>query len=284
MSPFDSAPLILAATPIGNPDDATARLVAALAQADLIACEDTRRTRDLAKRLGIQLTARLVAYHEHNEAELTARLLEAVQRGSRVLQVTDAGMPGVSDPGFRLAREAAAANITFTVLPGPSAPTLALVMSGLPTDTFTFVGFLPRKSNAMERSLQSLRNRYETLIFLESPRRVRETIATIARVFGANRPAGLARELTKTHEEMLRGTLGELEAELDKRGEVRGEFVIVVAGAPKAESQAVDPDLVEKMEQLVQSGVRAKEAAKIVAEWFGTSANRLYRAGMTDNT
>lgn len=276
---FDTVNLVLAGTPIGNIGDATPRLVQALTAAEVIACEDTRRTRDLCKRLELEIGARLLAYHEHNEAELTPQLLELATSGTRVLQVSDAGMPGISDPGFRLSQAAAAADIPYTILPGPSAPLLALVGSGLPTDAFTFVGFLPRKTMSLYQTLQSLVSRPETLIFLESPRRTLATLQALSEVFGPTRRAVVARELTKTHEEFLRGDLESVQAKLESRGEVLGEIVIVVAGAsPEVSKNVANRVHLERMEQLIQNGVKPKSASKLVASWFNTSANILYSA------
>lgn len=279
---FDSVRLVLAGTPIGNVGDASPRLVETLQEAEIIACEDTRRLRDLARRLGVKLEAQLVAYHEHNEAELTPTLITKAAAGTKIAQVSDAGMPGISDPGFRLARAAGEAGLPFTVLPGPSAFLLALVASGLPTDDFRFLGFLPRKTGALEQVLQSLVSACPTMIFLESPRRAIETLRALEGAFGGNRPAALARELTKTHEEVLRGTLGSIAQTLSDRGEVLGEIVIVVSGA-RAESSDLTAEL-KKMDQLVQSGVRSKTAAKIIGEWFDVSAHALYEAYLEAST
>jgi hypothetical protein len=273
---FEEVNLVLAGTPIGNVGDGSPRLSEALRDAEVVACEDTRRTRDLAHRLRVEMSARLLAYHEHNEATMTPELLNLARDGKRVLQVSDAGMPGISDPGFRLGRAAGNAGIPFTVLPGPSAPLLALVGSGLPTDSFTFVGFLPRKSAALYHTLQSLSTRNESLIFLESPRRTVETLDAMVQVFGANRPAVVARELTKTHEEFIRGTLESVHSELCSRLEVLGEIVIVVQGATAGNESADSTLHLDKLEQLVQNGVKAKTAAKLIATWFGGSANELF--------
>ncbi|EFL93278.1 16S rRNA (cytidine(1402)-2'-O)-methyltransferase [Mobiluncus curtisii] len=273
---FEEVNLVLAGTPIGNVGDSSPRLREALRDAEVVACEDTRRTRDLAHRLRVEMSARLLAYHEHNEATMTPELLNLARDGKRVLQVSDAGMPGISDPGFRLGHAAGNAGIPFTVLPGPSAPLLALVGSGLPTDSFTFVGFLPRKFAALYHTLQSLSARNESLIFLESPRRTVETLDAMVQVFGANRPTVVARELTKTHEEFIRGTLESVHSELCSRLEVLGEIVIVVQGATAGNESADSTLHLDKLEQLVQNGVKAKTAAKLIATWFGGSANELF--------
>lgn len=279
-SPFTKVCLVLAATPIGNVGDASPRLTVALQEAELIACEDTRRLRDLARRLETDITGRLLAYHEHNEAHLTAEVLANAKNGIKVLQVSDAGMPGISDPGFRLAHQASFAGVPFTVLPGPSAPLLALVASGLPTDSFRFLGFLPRKPQALYQTLQSLCCETQTLIFLESPRRLLDTLAAFQEVFGSHRPVAVARELTKIHEEILRGSLAEVLASLKSRAEVLGEIVIVLGGyspSPNQESQ-LSSDILQKFEQLIQTGLRAKDAAKLLSQWFGVPAKELYEA------
>lgn len=275
-SPFEKVPLVLAGTPIGNLGDASPRLIQALLEAEVLACEDTRRLRDLARRLELNLSGQLLAYHEHNETAVTEDLLAAARGGTKVLQVTDAGMPGVSDPGFRLARAAARAAVPYTVLPGPSAPLLALVASGLPTDSFHFCGFLPRKAASLYQTLQSLSTDTSTLIFLESPRRVLATLEALQEVFGVNRSAVLARELTKVHEELLGSTLGEIHTSLVSRDEIRGEIVLVVAGAPAHETAKITPEILEKLDQLIQNGMRAKDGAKLLSQWFGVGAKTLY--------
>lgn len=282
---FATHNLVLAGVPVGNVGDASPRLCQALEQAEIIACEDTRKLRDLLRRLGAQTHARLVAYHEHNEAHLSQSLVEAAQSGQHVVMVSDAGMPGISDPGYRLVCAAAAAGVDFTVIPGPSAPLLALVHSALPTDSFSFWGFLPRKTHAMEQALEKLRHLPQTQVFFESPRRVLDTLKTMTGVFGENRRAALVRELTKTYEQTLRGTLGEIFETLENGPEVRGEIVIVVEGKNWASNhgetdtpEEVPPELLEKLEQLVQFGLRAKDAAKLLAQWFGASPKVLYEA------
>ena len=282
---FATHNLVLAGVPVGNVGDASPRLCQALEQAEIIACEDTRKLRDLLRRLGVQTHARLVAYHEHNEAHLSQSLVEAAQSGQHVVMVSDAGMPGISDPGDRLVCAAAAAGVDFTVIPGPSAPLLALVHSALPTDSFSFWGFLPRKAHAMEQALEKLRHLPQTQVFFESPRRVLDTLKTMTGVFGENRRAALVRELTKTYEQTLRGSLGEIFETLENGPEVRGEIVIVVEGENWAPNhgetdtpEEAPPELLEKLEQLVQFGLRAKDAAKLLAQWFGASPKVLYEA------
>ncbi|HEX6207381.1 MAG TPA: 16S rRNA (cytidine(1402)-2'-O)-methyltransferase, partial [Actinomycetota bacterium] len=222
--------LILVGTPIGNLKDASERARETLARVDLIACEDTRRTGRLLQSLRIQRRARLVSYFEGNERRQTPYLIEQLQRGSDVALVTDGGMPAVSDPGFRLVRAAIAAGIEVDVVPGPAAAIAALVVSGLPTDRFAFEGFLPRKARVAR--LQELAGDPRTLLFFESPQRLRDMLRDAARALGPDRPAAVVRELTKLHQEIRRGTLGELaDATPD---EVKGEVTVVVGGAEPA--------------------------------------------------
>lgn len=265
--------LTLAATPIGNPLDASMRLVRALGEADLIAAEDTRRLKRLATDLGIRLTATTWAYHEHNEGERTAALLLEVQAGSKVLLVTDAGMPVVSDPGYRAVCAAHQAGVEVEVFPGPSAPLTALAHSGLAPDRFAFEGFLPRTDSKRARALGALAKESRTLIFFESPRRTAATLGALRDAFGADRAACVARELTKTHEEIIRGSLGEL-TQWSENKEVLGEIVILVAGFEGREEPA---DLVALVQARVESGERLKDAAKAVARNHeGVSARELY--------
>ena len=269
---WDAGVIALAATPIGNLADATPRLVSAFEQADLIAAEDTRRTGLLREHLRVSRRAPLVSCHEHNEAAKAEQIVSSAVDGQRVLLVTDAGMPTVSDPGYVIVQAAIKRGVPLTVLPGPSAPLIALALSGLPTDRFCFEGFLPRKSAAQTRRLEELSGEERTMIFLESPRRLAATLGALAQVFGAGRPAAVCRELTKIHEEVWRGTLGELK---EKAKEVRGEIVIVVAGAspqtPLNEEEATSLVL-----SRVEKGQRLKDAAKAVAVQSGLSAKVLY--------
>ena len=270
--------IALAATPIGNPLDASFRLVAALREADLIAAEDTRRVKRLATELGVRLTARTLAYHEHNERERTEALLEAAREGQKVLLVTDAGMPAVSDPGFRAVDAAHREGVAVEVFPGPSAPLTALVHSGIAPDRFAFEGFLPRTAGKRLTALEALAHEQRTLLFFESPRRTRDTLEAMAEVFGEERDACVARELTKTHEEIVRGPLSSL-VEWARANEVLGEIVIVVAPAPPSEE---DPaDLAALVLERAESGERLKDAAKAVARAHqGVSARDLYDAAL----
>lgn len=266
--------LTLAATPIGNPLDASVRLMRALEQADLIAAEDTRRLARLVSSLEVETAGRIISYHEHNEAERTGVLLEALAAGERVLIVTDAGMPVVSDPGFRAVRAAAEAGFTVTVIPGPSAVLTALAASGIAPDRFTFEGFPPRRDGRRAATFGPLVAEQRTMVFFESPRRTAATLASMAESFGEQRTAAVARELTKTYEEIVRGTLGEL-AEWAGTTEVLGEIVIVVAGAEPVATSA--EDLVEEVLARAAAGERLKDAAKSLAKGQdGVTSSELY--------
>ena len=268
--------ITLAATPIGNRGDASPRLMAALSLADVVAAEDTRRALNLAQRLGVKIGGRLLAFHEHNERERSRQLLQAARGGSSVLMISDAGMPSVSDPGFRLVNAAIDADVPVTVAPGPSAVLTALALSGLASDRFSFEGFLPRKSGERARLLSSLASDAHTLIFFESPRRVHETLTDLAKAFGGQRRAALCRELTKTHEEVLRASLDELVAATAEGA--RGEIVLVVAGSTGA-SVGVE-QVVDQVLALADQGLRLKQAAAQVAQTHGLRKNELYQAAL----
>ncbi|MFJ9949274.1 16S rRNA (cytidine(1402)-2'-O)-methyltransferase [Kitasatospora sp. NPDC091207] len=256
--------LVLAGTPIGDVSDAPPRLLAELASADVIAAEDTRRLRRLTQALGVTPAGRVLSYFEGNEVGRTPELVEALLGGARVLLVTDAGMPSVSDPGYRLVAAAVAADIKVTAVPGPSAVLTALALSGLPVDRFTFEGFLPRKTGDRARQLASVAAEPRTMVFFEAPHRIAETLAAMAEAFGADRPAAVCRELTKTYEEVKRGPLGEL-ARWAAEG-VRGEITVVVAGAPPAAPQELTPgELARLVAVREEAGERRKEAIAAVA-------------------
>ena len=268
--------ITLAATPIGNVSDASLRLRRALEQADLIAAEDTRRLRSLAQRLDVEPDGRVIAFHEHNERERAPELLEAARAGLRVLVVSDAGMPSVSDPGYRLVQAAVREQVPVTVAPGPSAVLTALALSGLASDRFCFEGFLPRKAGERRRALESLAAQERTMIFLESPRRVHDSLTAMAEVLGDDRPAALCRELTKTHEQVLRTSLSEL-ARATADG-VLGEVVLVVAGA---EPVAASPEAAaRKALTLAEAGMRLKAAAAQAAGEAGLRPNEVYRVSL----
>jgi 16S rRNA (cytidine1402-2'-O)-methyltransferase len=277
--------LLVAAAPIGRPDDASPRLAAALGAARIIAAEDTRRVRRLAAALGVQLTARIVSYYDDVETSRASGLLAGLLAGDDVLLVTDAGMPGVSDPGYRIVAAAAAAGIRVTVLPGPSAVTAAIAVSGLPSDRFCFEGFPPRKPGERARRFAELAAERRTMIFFESPRRLAVTLAALAAAFGGDRRAALCRELTKTHEEVRRGTLAEL-ADWALAGP-RGEITVVVAGAPvrpaaaaagpdAGAAAAATADAVADVATRVRSGLRRNAAITAVARERGLDSGELY--------
>lgn len=270
----DGGRLVLAATPMGQVDDASPRLRAALVSADIVAAEDTRRARSLAAALSVTIGGSLVSYYDQVEASRTPGLLEAIAAGSTVLLITDAGMPSVSDPGFKLAAACADAGLRVTCLPGPSAVTTALAVSALPSERFCFDGFAPRRSGARRDWLSGLVDQPRTTVFFESPHRLADTLADAVEVLGADRRAAVCRELTKTYEEIRRGTLAELAAWA--AGGVRGEITVVVAGgAPRVRDMA---DLVDEVEQLVDGGMRLKDACAHVTQGGGASRREVYQA------
>ena len=265
--------LTVCPTPIGNLQDLSPRARQALGEADLVACEDTRRAGLLVERLDIP-RPRFVSYHEGNEAERAGQLAQQVERGAKVTLISEAGTPVISDPGFRLIRACLERDLDVEVLPGPSAVTTALVASGLPADRWRFEGFLPRRAGELERVLRSA----ETVVAFESPRRLPQSLAALA-ALAPNRPAAVCRELTKLHEEVARATLGELARRF--RDDVKGEIVLVIA--PARSEGAEGPDLafaVDALRRLVQSGARPRAAASVVGALTGTRPNDLYR-GLT---
>ena len=264
--------LILAATPIGNLADASPRLVEAMVQSKFIAAEDTRSLLKLANSLGLKLNARLFSLHEHNEGDRLKQILEIAQ-DEPVLVVSDAGMPTVSDPGFLLVRAAVEAKIEVTVIPGPSAVLSALAVSGLPTDRFTFEGFLPRKQGDRRKMFSSLAREPRTMIFFESPHRILESLEDAVLELGADRAATVSRELTKKFEHTERGTLAQL-VEWAK-GEPKGEMVLVIAGSQVVEVQI--EDLVEQVLALLADGAKLKEAVAEIAAAAGASKSDLYQ-------
>jgi 16S rRNA (cytidine1402-2'-O)-methyltransferase len=266
-----SGGLVVCPTPIGNLEDVTLRVLSALRAADLIACEDTRRTRVLLDRYGV--SARLVTYHEHNEQERSSELVGRMRAGETVALVSDAGMPLVSDPGYVLVRACVAAGLPVEVLPGPSAAIAALVASALPADRWRFSGFLPRKKGELRRLLSEPGG---TLVAFESPRRLPATLALLAES-DPERQVAVCRELTKAHEEVVRGSAAEL-AELYRDSPPRGEVALVLAPSTAGEGGHGDPRGADALRRLVESGAQPRKAASVVAELTGGSANALYRA------
>ena len=281
-----SGVLVLAGTPIGDPADAPARLAVELAGADIVAAEDTRRLQRLVRALGVTLGGRVVSYYEHNEAARAVDLVAAMTGGARVVLVTDAGMPSVSDPGYRLVRAALDADIRVTAVPGPSAVLTALALSGLPVDRFAFEGFLPRKAGERAGRLAALADDPRTLVFFEAPHRLAVTLTAMSLALGAGRPAAVCRELTKTYEEVRRGPLGDL-AEWAAQG-VRGEITVVVGGAGTAPAGADGdetgrPDasaLAARVEALEQGGLARKAAIAQVARTTGVPKREVYDAAV----
>ncbi|ALG06492.1 16S rRNA methyltransferase [Kibdelosporangium phytohabitans] len=271
-----SGRLVLAATPLGDAKDASTRLTEALAGADVIAAEDTRRLRALASALGVSPSGRVVSFYDAVETSRIPNLIEAMTEGSTVLLVTDAGMPSVSDPGYRLVTACIAADVPVTCLPGPSAVTTALAVSGLPCDRFTFEGFAPRKAGERGRWLGELAEERRTAVFFESPHRLAETLAQAVEVLGEDRAAAVCRELTKTYEEIRRGTLAEL-ATWAADG-VRGEITVVIGPATPVATDI--PALVAKVRARVDKGERLKTVAAEIAEAAGVSKKALYDASL----
>jgi 16S rRNA (cytidine1402-2'-O)-methyltransferase len=278
MTPPDPASIgrvILAGAPLGQASDASARLVGALGSVPVIAAEDTRRLRRLAADLGVTIGGRVLSFFEGNEDGRVPQLVELLKAGQDVLVITDAGMPSVSDPGYRLVAAALAENIGVTVLPGPSAVTSAIAISGLPVDRFCFEGFLPRKPSARRKALAELATERRTMVFFESTHRLGESLADLAEAFGPDRPAAVCRELTKTYEEVKRAGLAEL-AEWAK-GEVRGEITLVVGGAT-APAEPVGADLAGLVAVREQAGESRKEAIAAIAQQVGLPKRAVFDA------
>ncbi|WP_435616113.1 16S rRNA (cytidine(1402)-2'-O)-methyltransferase [Streptomyces coelicoflavus] len=269
--------LVLAGTPIGDVQDAPPRLAAELAGADVVAAEDTRRLRRLTQALGVAPAGRVVSYFEGNESARTPELVEELAGGARVLLVTDAGMPSVSDPGYRLVAAAVERGVRVTAVPGPSAVLTALALSGLPVDRFCFEGFLPRKAGERLTRLREVAEERRTLVYFEAPHRLDDTLAAMAEVFGADRRAAVCRELTKTYEEVRRGGLGELAAWAGEG--VRGEITVVVEGAPDKGAEELDAgELVRRVRVREEAGERRKEAIAAVAAQVGVPKREVFDA------
>jgi 16S rRNA (cytidine1402-2'-O)-methyltransferase len=270
--------VVLLGAPLGNPDDASVRLREALAGSDIIAAEDTRRLLRLARDLDVTLAGKLISYFEGNEQRRTPELVEAALGGATVAVVTDGGMPSVSDPGFRLVRAALEAGVPVRVVPGPSAVTTALAVSGLPSDRFCFEGFLPRRPSERRTRLAVLASDERTTVVFESVHRLGESLADMVVAFGADRPAALCRELTKTYEEVRRGTLAELAAWVSAT-DVRGEVTLVVAGAPPASAQRPDDaQLAAEVSDEESTGTSRKDAIASVAARHALPKREVYDA------
>jgi 16S rRNA (cytidine1402-2'-O)-methyltransferase len=272
----------LAGTPIGDIQDAPPRLAEELAGADVVAAEDTRRLRRLTQALGVQPKGRVVSYFEGNESARTPELVEALVGGARVLLVTDAGMPSVSDPGYRLVAAAVEKDIKVTAVPGPSAVLTALALSGLPVDRFCFEGFLPRKAGERLSRLREVAGERRTLVYFEAPHRLDDTLAAMAEAFGAERRAAVCRELTKTYEEIKRGPVGELAAWAAEG--VRGEITVVVEGAPEQAEELGADELVRRVRVREEAGERRKEAIAAVAVEAGVPKREVFDAVVAAKT
>ena len=268
--------LVLAATPIGDPRDAAPRLADELLHADVVAAEDTRRLRRLLGELGVEPRGRVVSYHEHNEEARTPELVVRLRQGERVVVVTDAGMPSVSDPGYRLVTAAVEAGVRVTCVPGPSAVLMALAVSGLPVDRFCFEGFLPRRPGERSRLLGELARERRTMVFFEAPHRLARSLEAMAVAFGGDRPAAVCRELTKTYEEVRRGGLAELAVWAEDG--VRGEITVVVSGAPAQASSVAEA--LPVVQARVAAGERLKDVCADVAASTGLSKKGLYDAAL----
>jgi 16S rRNA (cytidine1402-2'-O)-methyltransferase len=269
--------LYVVGTPIGNLEDITLRALRILKEADVIACEDTRQTRKLLDHHGI--STRTISYHEHNEASRAAELVERLNSGSSIALVSDAGMPGVSDPGYRVIKLALEQGISVVPIPGPAAFVAALAGSGLPTDAFQFRGFLPAKAGQREAALSELRGSGETQIFYEAPHRLLETLKDIVEVLGPERGVVVARELTKIHEEFVRGPAGEvLRAFQQREGGVRGEITLLIAKAEAGQPASLPSDIRRRMQDIQkEQGIDEKAALKVLAKELGISKSEAYR-------
>ena len=274
--------LILAATPLGNPNDASSRLKSAIVDASIIAAEDSRRFHRLCQELDVTFTARVVSFFEGNEEDRTRELLAELKNGTTVLVVSDAGMPTISDPGFRLLRDAIAAGIEVSVIPGPSAVTMAIALSGLPTDRFSFEGFPPRTAGARLATFEKLRFEERTMVFFEAPHRLLDSLKDAVQVFGADRKAAICREMTKRYEESIRGTLSELFAWADSN-EILGEITLVIAGAVVDSAARTGSEMVARVREFEAAGMDRKSAIAAVAEEFTIAKRLVYAAVVAAN-
>jgi len=275
-SPDFSPGLYLVATPIGNLDDITLRAIRVLKECDLIACEDTRQTQKLLNHYAIEKPT--ISYHEHNEASRAAELIEKLATGARIAIVSDAGTPGISDPGFRLVSLSIGRGIPVVPIPGPTAFISALIASGLAAEASCFRGFLPAKGGALRHALENIRHSSQTEIFYEAPHRIRETLEDIVAVLGSKRRIVIARELTKIHEEFLRGTVSEVLKILMSRAEVKGELVLLIGPAIEAETAVSNLSIRERVAQLIRDeNLDKKSALKKAAKEHGISKSAAYR-------
>lgn len=274
--------LVLAATPLGNPLDASQRLKDAIASADIIAAEDSRRFHRLASDLGVIFTARIISFFEGNETDRTQEILSLLREGREVLVVTDAGMPTISDPGFRLMRDAIAEKLPTLVIPGPSAPTMAIALSGLPTDRFTFEGFAPRAQGARQAFYEKLRFEERTMVIFEAPHRLLEALQDAVAIFGVNRKAAICREMTKTYEETIRGTIAELITWAQSR-EILGEITLVFAGVEEGSDIKTADDAVARVRGYEAAGMDRKGAIATVADEFDLPKKIVYAAVVDAN-
>ncbi len=271
-----SGRVVLVGAPLGNIGDASTRLREVLAGADVVAAEDTRRLARLTRDLGITVSGRILSYFEGNEERRTPDLVDALRDGAVVAVVTDGGMPSVSDPGYRLVRAALDAGFPVTAAPGPSAVTTALALSGLPSDRFVFEGFLPRSGSGRRARLRELAGEPRTLVFFEAPHRIADALADLVGAFGADRPAAVCRELTKTYEEIRRGTLTEL-ADWAAAGDPRGEITLVVAGAtPGPAQRPADDELRAAVARREAAGDSRRDAITAVAQEYGLRKREVY--------
>lgn len=274
--------LILAATPLGNPGDASPRLKRAIESASIIAAEDSRRFHRLCTDIEVTFTARVLSFFEGNEIERTRELISELKSGATVLVVSDAGMPTISDPGFRLMRDAIAEGIEVSVIPGASAVTMSVALSGLPTDRFSFEGFPPRTAGARLATFEKLRFEERTMVFFEAPHRLAESLTDAVNVFGADRLGAICREMTKRFEETIRGNLGEL-SNWASSNEVLGEITLVIAGAATDSASLTAADMVGRVREFEAAGMDRKSAIATVAEEFGIAKRLVYAAVVDAN-
>ena len=274
--------LILAATPLGNPGDASSRLKSAIESASIIAAEDSRRFHRLCSDIEVTFTGKVLSFFEGNEEDRTRELIAELKNGATVLVVSDAGMPTISDPGFRLMRDAIAEGIEVSVIPGPSAVTMSVALSGLPTDRFSFEGFPPRTAGARLATFEKLRFEERTMVFFEAPHRLSDSLKDAVNVFGADRLGAICREMTKRYEETIRGNLGELSAWADTN-EILGEITLVIAGAVTDSASLTAADMVGRVREFEAAGMDRKSAIATVADEFGISKRLVYAAVVDAN-